>query len=115
MTFSGIKDGQQRRDLIAFLKEVTQHGAHVAQRNGGTGGMMGGMGGMMGGGQVPSRKKLDAEDRVQSITYCKDTYTVATPLATERHGKSGNETCGSRLTPATKARKGMRQRWFRRS
>lgn len=37
---------------------------------------MGGMGGMMGGGQVPNLKKLDPEDRVQAITYCKDTYTV---------------------------------------
>lgn len=81
MTFPGIKDAQQRQDLIAFLQQATQPGAHVAQRNGGMGGMMGGMGGMgamMGGGQVPSLKKLDPEDRIQSITYCKDTYTVVT-------------------------------------
>lgn len=32
----------------------------------------------MGGGQVPNLKKLDPEDRVQAITYCKDTYTVTT-------------------------------------
>ena len=36
---------------------------------------MGGMGGMMGG---PNLKKLDAEDRVKTITYCKDTYAVTT-------------------------------------
>jgi cytochrome c len=39
---------------------------------------MGGTGGMMGGGQVPNLKKLDPSDRVQAITYCKDTYTVTT-------------------------------------
>lgn len=33
---------------------------------------------MMAGGQVPSLKTLDPENRVQSIGYCKDTYTVAT-------------------------------------
>ncbi len=32
----------------------------------------------MGGGQVPNLKKLDPADRVQVITYCKDTYTVTT-------------------------------------
>ena len=78
MTFPGIKDAQQRQDLLAFLKEATQPGAQAAQRNGGMGGMMGGMGGMMGGGHVPSLKQLDPEDRVQAITYCRDTYTVAT-------------------------------------
>lgn len=35
---------------------------------------MGGMGGMMRGGHVPNLKSLDPEDRVQTITYCKDTY-----------------------------------------
>jgi cytochrome c len=40
--------------------------------------MMGGMGGMMGGGQAPNLKKLDPEDHVRAITYCKDTYTVTT-------------------------------------
>ena len=39
---------------------------------------MGGMGGMMSGGQVPSLKTLDPDDRVSWIGYCKDTYTVAT-------------------------------------
>ena len=78
MTFPGIKDAQQRRDLIAFLKQASQPGAQMTQRDGGMGGMMGGMGGMMGGGQVPSLKALDPEDRVQSIAYCKDTYAVAT-------------------------------------
>jgi cytochrome c len=39
---------------------------------------MGGMGGMMGGGRVPNLKKLDPEDRVQAVSYCKDTYTITT-------------------------------------
>ena len=75
MTFAGIKNAQQRADLLAFLKDATQKGgSQMAQQ----GGPMGGMGGMMGGGQVPNLKKLDPADRVQAITYCKDTYTVTT-------------------------------------
>jgi len=75
MIFSGIKDAQTRADLIAFLKRATQPGgsqSQTAQQNGG----MGGMAGMMGGGDVPNLKKLDPATRVQTMTYCKDTYTV---------------------------------------
>jgi cytochrome c len=83
MTFDGIKDDRQRADLLAFLKQATQPGASLAQQGGsmgggGMGGMGGGMGGMMGGGRVPNLKHLDPEDRVQAISYCKDTYTVTT-------------------------------------
>jgi cytochrome c len=74
MTFAGIKDAQQRADLLAFLKQATQPGALVAQQSG----PMGGMGGMTGGGRVPNLKHLDPENRVQAISYCKDTYTVTT-------------------------------------
>lgn len=75
MTFPGIKDARQRADLLAFLKEATQRGgAQVTQQVG----PMGGMSGMMGGGQAPNLKKLDPSDRVQAITYCKDTYTITT-------------------------------------
>jgi cytochrome c len=75
MTFQGIKDAQPRADLLAFLKQATQSGgSQAAQRDG----AMGGMGGMMGGGNVPNLKKLEPEDRVLAITYCKDTYTVTT-------------------------------------
>jgi len=74
MTFDGIKDARQRADLLAFLKQATQPGTSVAQQ----GGPMGGMGGMMGGGPVPNLKHFDPEDRVQAITYCKDTYTITT-------------------------------------
>ena len=79
MTFAGIKDNQQRADLLSFLKEATKKGgSQTAQQSGPMGGMMGGMGGMMGGGQVPNLKKLYSAQRVQAITYCKDTYTVTT-------------------------------------
>jgi cytochrome c len=74
MTFAGIKDARQRTDLLAFLREVSQKGSSQMAQNDG----MGNMGGMMGGGQVPNLKKLDPADRVQAITYCKDTYTVTT-------------------------------------
>jgi cytochrome c len=36
------------------------------------------MGGMGGGQQVPDLKKLDPDDRVKSITFCRDTYRVTT-------------------------------------
>ena len=78
MTFPGIKDAQQRADLLAFLKEATKKGAAQTAQGGPMGGMMGGMGGMMGGGQVPNLKKLYSAQRVQIITHCKDTYTVTT-------------------------------------
>lgn len=84
MTFDGIKDAQPRADLLAFLKEAQEGSSQTAQQEGGPrggmmgGGMMGGMGGMMGGGQVPNLKKLYSAQRVQTITYCKDTYTVTT-------------------------------------
>jgi len=80
MTFAGVKDGRQRADLLAFLKQATEPGASVAQKGGQMDGMggMGGMGGMMGGGRVPNLKKLDPEDRVQAASYCNDTYTITT-------------------------------------
>jgi cytochrome c len=73
MTFAGIKDAQQRADLLAFLKEATKNGSAQMAQHGG----MGGMGGMMGGGQVPSLKHPDPAMRVQAVTYCKDTYTIS--------------------------------------
>jgi cytochrome c len=64
MTFPGMKDAQQRADLLAYLKDVTQPGrAPPATAQGG---------------EVPNLKKLDPEDRVQSIDHCGDTYKVAT-------------------------------------
>src|SRR5262249_11038709 len=42
------------------------------------GGPMGGMMGMTGGGAVPNLKKLDPDERVQTISHCHDTYRVTT-------------------------------------
>lgn len=77
MIFRGIKNAQQRADLLAFLKEASQAGgsqSQMAQRDGHKGGMMG----MMGGGGVPNLKTLDPAERVQTITHCNDTYAVTT-------------------------------------
>jgi cytochrome c len=74
MTFPGMKDTRQRADLLAFLKEATQPGRAPKAAQGRD--QMGGM--MMGGGSVPNLKRLDPEDRVQSIDHCGDTYKVAT-------------------------------------
>ena len=38
----------------------------------------------MGGGRVPNLKKLDPEDRVQAVSYCKDTYTITSADAQTR-------------------------------
>jgi cytochrome c len=69
MTFPGIKNRQQREDLLAFLKDATQPSASAQQGRQ--------MGGMMGG-SVPNLKNLDREDRVETIGYCGDTYRVTT-------------------------------------
>jgi cytochrome c len=74
MTFPGIKDARQRADLLAFLKEATQPGHAPKTAQGGN--QMGGM--MMGGGAVPNLKRLDPQERVQSINHCGDTYKVTT-------------------------------------
>src|SRR5439155_19878194 len=74
MTFAGLTDARQRAGLHTFLKDVTQPGGAPKAAQGGN--QMGGM--MMGGGAVPNLKKLDTEDRVQSINRCGDTYKVAT-------------------------------------
>jgi len=70
MTFRGVRDAQPRADLLAFLKQATKPGqaSQFAQQPRG----------MMGGGTVPNLKKLDADERVQAIRYCRDTYRVTT-------------------------------------
>ncbi len=81
MMFPGIRDDRQRADLLAFLKQETTPGrAQMAQQ----GGPMGGMTGMMGGNSVANLKQLDAAERVQAITYCKDTYIVTTANGQQR-------------------------------
>jgi len=74
MTFPGMKDSQQRRDLVAFLKQATPANAQMAPESP----TRGEMGGMMGGNSVPNLKTLDPEDRVRAISYCRDTYEITT-------------------------------------
>jgi cytochrome c len=70
MTFDGMKNDQQRADLLAFLKDATKTGSpQTAQQ--------GGMGGMMGGGDR-NLKSVGQEQRVRAVTFCKDTFRVTT-------------------------------------
>jgi cytochrome c len=69
MTFPGMKDAQQRADVLAFLKDATRPGRGPSQ-SAQQGGMMGG--------SDPNLKNLDPENRVQAIGYCRDTYRITT-------------------------------------
>ena len=71
MTFQGIKNDQQRADLLAFLKLATKAGDAPLQSSGGQ------VGGMTGGGDL-NLKTVGPEHRVQAISYCRDTYRVTT-------------------------------------
>jgi hypothetical protein len=62
---------------------------------------------MMGGGAVPNLKRLDPQERVQSINHCGDTYKLLTPMG--RCATSGSAICASRPMSATKARKRARR------
>jgi cytochrome c len=75
MTFPGVKDAQQRADLLAFLKQATQPGRAPSPRSAQQNGPMGGM---MGGGGDPNLRNLDAENRAQAISHCRDTYRITT-------------------------------------
>jgi cytochrome c len=76
MTFPGVKDAQQRTDLLAFLKQATQPGRAPSSRSAQQNGQMGGM--MIGAGGDPNLRNLDPENRVQAISYCRDTYRIIT-------------------------------------
>ena len=71
MTFPGLKSGQARQDVIAYLKAVEENKA-PGKANGGAMGMMG----------TPARKpdlhKAPPDALVKSIRYCGDTYTIET-------------------------------------
>jgi len=71
MTFQGIKNDQQRADLLAFLKHATQPGHAQSAQQGGQ------MGGMTGSGDL-NLETVGPEHRVQAISYCRDTYRVTT-------------------------------------
>lgn len=78
MTFPGIKNPQQRADLIVFLKEAGQPNSRAAQQMPSGGGRAGGMMGGMMSNAVPNLRKLDNSSRVQTVHYCQDTYEVST-------------------------------------
>ena len=71
MTFPGIESSKDRRDVIAYLKAVSEgHAPPPSQKEGGMGMMMG-------------RSKLDLKNagpkmQVVSLEYCGDTYIVKT-------------------------------------
>jgi cytochrome c len=68
MTFRGIDDAQARADLIAYLQIVTAQGARAEAVEGG----------MMATPQLTDlRREVGPNNRIASIRYCGDTYTVA--------------------------------------
>jgi cytochrome c len=89
MTFQGIKDGKERADLVAFLKDATRPG-HAPKR-------MGGM--MMGGGDL-DLKQVGPEERVRAITYCRDSFASRRPTVTR--ALSGSVIFGSWSTAVRK-------------
>jgi len=66
MTFPGLKDTQQRQDVIAYLRAVAEGKAEA-------GGAMKGMGG-----QRIDLKNAPPAGQVKSVRYCADTYTIET-------------------------------------
>jgi cytochrome c len=71
MTFRGLPDETQRRDLIAFLRSASQEGGPPPGQQ-----AEGMSEGMTGQGQPLDLKQLEANNRISSIRHCGDTYTV---------------------------------------
>lgn len=70
MTFPGLKDAQQRLDVIAYLHAIAEGNApRNAQARGGMRGM---------GGQRADLKKAPPEGQVKAVSHCGDTYTIET-------------------------------------
>jgi cytochrome c len=68
MTFPGLADAQARADLIAYLQTVPASGARAAA---------GEQGGMMAPAELINlRREVGPNNRITSIRYCGDTYTV---------------------------------------
>jgi cytochrome c len=67
MSFAGLKDAQQRADLVAFLKAVAAGQAPPTMGRG-----------MMAAPARPDLKTLGAERRVKGIRHCGDGYHVTT-------------------------------------
>jgi cytochrome c len=71
MTFRGLPDESQRRDLIAFLQSVSEKEGPSSDQQ--TESMPEGM---MSQGRMLNLKALEANNRITSISYCGNTYTV---------------------------------------
>lgn len=70
MTFLGVKDAQQRLDVIAYLHALAEGNApQNAQARGGMRGM---------GGQRADLKTAPPEGQVKAVSHCGDTYTIDT-------------------------------------
>jgi cytochrome c len=68
MTFRGLADTQARADVIAYLQTATAAGAQAEA---------GEQGGMMATPQLLNlRREAGPNNRITSIRYCGDTYTV---------------------------------------
>lgn len=73
MTFRGLSDAAQRRDIVAFLRQISER-ERPAQGQQATGMSAG----MMRPAQPLNLKSLEPRNRVVSIGYCGDTYSVTT-------------------------------------
>ena len=71
MTFAGLREAKDRRDVIAYLKAVSEGKAPAAPQRGG--GMMMGMQP-----QKMNLKNAPPQGQVVALSHCKDTYTVKT-------------------------------------
>jgi cytochrome c len=71
MTFRGLQDKAQRRDLIAYLRSVSQEQGPSSDQQ-----AEGMSEGMMSQGRMLNLKALEANNRITSISHCGDTYTV---------------------------------------
>lgn len=71
MNFRGLKEASQRQDLIAYLRQVAaqQRPAPDGER----------------GGELMELRSAPAANRVASVRYCGDTYTVVTETGEELH------------------------------
>lgn len=77
MTFRGLPEDGQRRDLIAFLRQSSrQNQLSENQQSPGMSGSQ--MGSMTRQPEMPDLKSLQDNNRIVSVGYCGDTYTVTT-------------------------------------
>ncbi len=71
MTFRGLPDETQRRNLIAFLRSVSEKEGPSPDQQAESKSE-----GMMSQGRMLNLKALEANNRITSISHCGDTYTV---------------------------------------